>query len=151
MAKFVMAHPTCPWLSIFTLLSIYQMECLIATESLWWFLWRLLSAKFQHVFALPYNLTEDKHSNWRFFTIHRRLWYNVHSKALRFALLYSLVVGVVFGFGGWSAKLPAGDYFMVILILLVGMIPAIALWRYKYTACQAKYLHGWTSPLVFVS
>lgn len=46
-------------------------------------------------------------------------------KALRFALLYSLAIGVVFGFGGLVRQitLPAGDYFMVILILLVGMIP----------------------------
>lgn len=80
-----------------------------------------------NVFALPYNLTADKHNNWRRFLHHSPVsvvqYYLV--KALRFALLYSLAIGVVFGFGGLVRQitLPAGDYFMVILILLVGMIP----------------------------
>lgn len=80
-----------------------------------------------NVFALPYNLTADKHNNWRRFLHHSPVsvvqYYLV--KALRFALLYSLAIGVVFGFGGLVRQitLPVGDYFMVILILLVGMIP----------------------------
>lgn len=80
-----------------------------------------------NVFALPYNLTADKHNNWRRFLHHSPVsvvqYYLV--KALRFALLYSLAIGVVFGFGGLVRQitLPAGDYFMVILILLVGTIP----------------------------
>ena len=80
-----------------------------------------------NVFALPYNLTADKHNNWRRFLHHSPVsvvqYYLV--KALRFALLYSLAIGVVFGFGGLVRQitLPAGDYFMVILILLIGMIP----------------------------
>ena len=80
-----------------------------------------------NVFALPYNLTADKHNNWRRFLHHSPVsvvqYYLV--KALRFVLLYSLAIGVVFSFGGLVRQitLPAGDYFMVILILLVGMIP----------------------------
>ena len=80
-----------------------------------------------NVFALPYNLTADKHNNWRRFLHHSPVsvvqYYLV--KALRFALLYSLAIGVVFSFGGLVRQitLPVGDYFMVILILLVGMIP----------------------------
>ncbi len=80
-----------------------------------------------NVFALPYNLTADKHNNWRRFLHHSPVsvvqYYLV--KALRFVLLYSLAIGVVFGFGGLVRQitLPVGDYFMVILILLIGMIP----------------------------
>ena len=80
-----------------------------------------------NVFALPYNLTADKHTNWRRFIHHSPVsvvqYYLV--KALRFAFLYSLAIGVVFSFGGLVRQitLPVGDYFMVILILLVGMIP----------------------------
>lgn len=80
-----------------------------------------------NVFALPYNLTADKHNNWRRFLHHSPVsvvqYYLV--KALRFVLLYSLAIGVVFSFGGLVRQitLPVGDYFMVILILLVGMIP----------------------------
>lgn len=80
-----------------------------------------------NVFALPYNLTADKHNNWRRFLHHSPVsvvqYYLV--KALRFILLYSLAIGVVFSFGGLVRQitLPVGDYFMVILILLVGMIP----------------------------
>ena len=80
-----------------------------------------------NVFALPYNLTADKHNNWRRFLHHSPVsvvqYYLV--KDLRFVLLYSLAIGVVFSFGGLVRQitLPAGDYFMVILILLVGMIP----------------------------
>lgn len=80
-----------------------------------------------NVFALPYNLTADKHNNWRRFLHHSPVsvvqYYLV--KALRFVLLYSLAIGVVFSFGGLVRQitLPVGDYFMVILILLIGMIP----------------------------
>ncbi|WP_314394081.1 ABC transporter permease [uncultured Abiotrophia sp.] len=80
-----------------------------------------------NVFALPYNLTADKHNNWRRFLHHSPVsvvqYYLV--KALRFVLLYSLAIGVVFSFGGLVRQitLPVGDYFTVILILLVGMIP----------------------------
>ena len=96
LAKFQSWPSACPWPSISSSLAFYQMEMPYSYKSLHDDFYDGLTLYLSsNVFALPYNLTEDKHSNWRRFssTIHRYLWVQYYLvKALRFALLYSLAI-----------------------------------------------------------
>ena len=97
-----------------------------------------------NVFALPYNLTADKHNNWRRFLHHSPVsvvqYYLV--KALRFVLLYSLAIGVVFSFGGLVRQITLPAYSL-------GRDDSILIYwgSHFLLAKRRNHLHGWEHRL----